>query len=112
MTDRRRKPRATVALPCTLRRHSGSAIDARTVEIGTGGMRASTPRPLALDEVVTFDVALDGDLHVTGRARVMRQEGLSSYALRFEELLESMRAQLEQFAAEPARSAEDATLSA
>jgi hypothetical protein len=108
MTERRRRPRATVALPCTLSRHSGSAIDARTVEVGTGGMRASTPRPLALDEVVAFDLALDGDLHVTGLARVMRQEGHSSYALRFEELLESMRAQLEQFAAEPALRHRDA----
>ena len=105
VTERRRSSRAAVTLPCTLCRRTGSAIDARTLEVGTGGMRASTGRPLALDEVVSFDLALEDEVHVTGRARVMRQEGHSSYALRFEELLESERRRLEVIAASRAREA-------
>ena len=49
-------PRADVALPCVLRRRSGSAIDARTVNLGAGGMRIATARPLATDEVLEFDL--------------------------------------------------------
>ena len=49
-------PRADVALPCVLRRRTGTAIDAETVNLGVGGMCIATPRPLATDEVLDFDL--------------------------------------------------------
>lgn len=88
MPERRLTPRADVALPCVLRRRTGSAIDARTVNLGAGGMCIATPRPLAPDEVLEFDLTLTGEDRVDGRARVLRQEGHDAYALRFEGLLE------------------------
>jgi PilZ domain len=91
--ERRMTPRADVALPCVLRRRSGSAIDARTVDLGAGGMRIATRRPLATDELLDFDLRLGAD-GVDGRARVLRQEGHDAYALRFEGLLEPARERL------------------
>ena len=38
MPERRVTPRADIALPCVLRRRTGSAIDARTFNLGVGGM--------------------------------------------------------------------------
>jgi PilZ domain-containing protein len=92
--ERRVTPRTDVALPCVLRRRSGSAIDARTVNLGAGGMCIATPRPLATDEVLEFDLLLSGADRVDGRARVLRQEGHDAYALRFEGLLEPARERL------------------
>jgi PilZ domain-containing protein len=94
VAERRVTPRADVAVPCVLRRRSGSAIDARTVNLGAGGMCIATKRPLATDEVLEFDLALSGADHVDGRARVLRQEGHEAYALRFEGLLEPARERL------------------
>jgi hypothetical protein len=91
MSERRRLPRTDIALPCTLSRRSGSAINAETVNLGPGGMRIRTPRPLALDEVLSFDIP---EQAVDGRARVLRQEGVSTYALRFESLVEPARERL------------------
>src|SRR3954466_434279 len=90
MDDRRHAPRAAIALPCTLRRRAGSAINAQTVDLGPDGMRVTSPRPLALDEVLRFDLPLE-DAPLDGRARVLRQEGLKHYALRFEGLVEPAR---------------------
>jgi hypothetical protein len=87
-TDRRRTPRAAVALQCTLHRRVGSAIEAETVDIGPGGMCVSCARPLAADEVLRFDLPLPEAAHLDGRARVLRQEGHNRYALRFEHLVE------------------------
>ena len=87
-------PRADVALPCVLRRRTGSAIDARTVNLGVGGMCIATRRPLATDEVLEFDLLVGGADHVDGRARVLRQEGHDAYALRFEGLPETGRERL------------------
>jgi hypothetical protein len=78
-------PRAKIALPCTLRRRVGSPIQAQTVEVGPEGMRISSPRPLAADETVTFDLP-DLDMKVTGSARVTSQQRLNIYVLRFEHL--------------------------
>ena len=72
--ERRMTPRADVVLPCVLRRRTGTAIDAETVDLGAGGMRISTPRPLATDEVLDFDLQLSGADHVDGRP-VLRHEG-------------------------------------
>jgi hypothetical protein len=93
MDERRRLPRTDIALPCTLSRRSGTAINAETINLGPGGMRISSPRPLALDEVLSFDLPLQ-DSRVDGRARVLRQEGVRAYALRFEGLAEPAREQL------------------
>jgi hypothetical protein len=92
-------PRTDVALPCVLRRRTGSAIDARTVNLGPGGMCVSTGRPLALDEVLEFDLPLANAGSVDGRARVLRHEGHGAYALRFEGLREPARERLQGFAA-------------
>lgn len=80
-----RSPRAQIALPCTLRRRVGAPITAQTVEVGPEGMRVSSTRPLATDETVTFDLP-DLDIRVTGSARVLRQQRLNIYVLRFEHL--------------------------
>ena len=89
MHDRHRSPRAQIALPCTLRRRTGSPIAAQTVEVGPEGMRIASPRPLAADETVTFDLP-DLDIRVTGSARVTSQQRLNVYMLRFERLPEPM----------------------
>jgi hypothetical protein len=99
MSERRMTPRADVALPCVLRRRSGSAIDARTVDLGAGGMRIATARPLATDEVLEFGLVLSGAERVDGRARVLRHEGHGAYAMRFEELVEPARERLRALAA-------------
>jgi hypothetical protein len=99
VSERRGLPRADLELPCVLRRRSGSAISARTVNVGPGGMCVSTPRPLAIDEVVDFDLPLQGTEHLDGRARVLRQESHSVYALRFEGLREPTRERLQAFTA-------------
>jgi hypothetical protein len=96
--ERRTTPRADLALPCVLRRRTGSAIDARTVNLGAGGMCIAAPRPLATDEVLDFDLLLGGVDRVDGRARVLRQEGHDAYALRFEGLLEPARERLRALA--------------
>lgn len=98
--ERRVTPRADVALPCVLRRRTGTAIDAETVNLGPGGMCIATPRPLATDEVLDFDLWLNGADHVDGRVRVLRHEGHGAYAMRFEELLEPARKRLRALAGE------------
>jgi hypothetical protein len=94
VTERRRAPRADIALPCLLRRRTGSAISAQTLNLGPGGMCVSTARPLTLDEVLDFDLPLADADSVDGRARVLRHEGHGAYALRFEGLVEPARERL------------------
>ena len=101
MPERRMTPRADVALPCVLRRRTGAAIDARTVNLGAGGMCIATRRPLATDEVLDFDLRLNDADSVDGRARVLRQEGHDAYALRFELLADAARERLQALAAAP-----------
>lgn len=84
-----RSPRAQIALPCTLRRRTGSPIPAQTVVLGPRGMQVRSPRPLSLDEIVGFELP-DLNMRIVGRARVLRQERLNVYALRFEGLPEPM----------------------
>ncbi len=91
--ERRRSPRAAVALACTLHRRTGSAIAAETIDVGPGGMCISCVRPLAADEVLRFDLALPA-MVLDGRARVLRQEGYNRYGLRFEQLPEPALTQL------------------
>jgi hypothetical protein len=93
--ERRHMPRAAIEVPCTLSRRSGSAITAHTVNLGPGGMRITSERPLAPDEVLRFDLP---DQAVDGRCRVLRQEGHRTYALRFEGLLGPARERLQALA--------------
>jgi PilZ domain len=99
VAERRGTPRAELAVDCVLRRPTGSAISVRTVNLGPGGMCVTTQRPLAIDEVLDFDLPIAGAEHVDGRARVVRQERHDRYALRFEGLLEPTRERLQAFTA-------------
>jgi hypothetical protein len=85
-------------MECTLHRRSGSPITGHTVDVGPGGMCVCTRRPLAADEVLRFELPLGID----GRGRVLRQQGHDTYAVRFELLGESARAELHRLAIAPA----------
>jgi hypothetical protein len=86
MPEQRKSPRARMAVDCTLHRRSGSPIDARTVDLGPGGMCVTCERPLAADEMLHFDLPLASGEVVGGEARVLREQGYHVYALRFEAL--------------------------
>jgi hypothetical protein len=73
-----------MAMGCRLSRDTGTPVTARTIDVGPGGMRVHSDRPLRIDEVLDFD--LDGEIHVSGRARVMREQTYRVYAIRFEGL--------------------------
>ena len=73
-----------LSVACTLKRRTGSPIEARTVDLGPGGMAVTTTRPLTPDEVVTFAVPLSSGELLDGRARVLREQAYHVYALRFE----------------------------
>jgi hypothetical protein len=98
MAHVRRSPRVQLAKECTLRRHSGTPIVARTVDVGPGGMCIRCSRPLAMDEVLVFD--LDLPPSINGRGRVLRHQGSDTYALRFEVLAEPVLAELNALAVE------------
>jgi len=97
MANVRRSPRIRLSKECTLRRFTGSPIRARTVDVGPGGMCIRTSRPLAMDEVLAFDLELPPN--ITGRGRVLRQQGSDMYAMRFEVLPEPAVAKLNALAA-------------
>ncbi len=84
-----RSPRAEIALSCTLRRRTGSPIAVQTLDVGPYGMRITSPRPLADDETVAFDLP-NLQMRVAGQARVLRQQRPHVYVLRFEGLPEPM----------------------
>jgi hypothetical protein len=84
--EQRRSPRTQLALALLLKRHKGGPVSATTLDLGTGGACVATDRPLRVDELLAFDLALDGDAHVDGHCRVLRQQGLNEYALRFEDV--------------------------
>lgn len=94
MTEQRRSPRIEIEMPCTLHRRSGSPIEGHTVDLGPGGMRVCTTRPLAADETLRFE--LKG---IDGRVRVLRQQSHDTYAVRFEMLGEPARAELQRLTA-------------
>ena len=97
--ERRRSARTPLAVECRLERRHGSPIACRTVELGTGGMSVRTPRPLAPDEVLAFELPVAGDAALSGRARVLRQQAHEVYALRFEQIGEPVRDALRRLAA-------------
>jgi hypothetical protein len=77
-----------------LTRRAGRPFTATTVEVGLGGMSVFTSRPLAIDEELGFELPTDGFPRVSGRARVLRDQGRRVYGLRFEQLPEHMLADL------------------
>jgi hypothetical protein len=78
-------------MECTLHRRTGSPIAGRTVDLGPGGMCVATKRPLSPDEVLSFELSAQ----ISGRVRVLRQQGYASYAVRFEALEAAARAELD-----------------
>lgn len=89
-SDQRRAPRRAVELPCLLVRRRGNPVRATTQDIGAGGMRVVTDRPLAMDEWLEFDLAPDAPHHPRGRALVVRQQTPTCYALRFDEAIDGI----------------------
>ena len=89
--ERRREPRTEIAMECILQRAKGAPIRCETVDVGPGGMAVCSDRPLAADEVVSFEIPM-----VQGQARVLRERAYHVYALRFEVLHEASRAGLER----------------
>jgi PilZ domain-containing protein len=85
-SDQRGAGRAQLALALVLKRHKGGPVSCRTLDLGTGGARVTADRPLRVDELLVFDLVLEGDAHVDGHCRVLRQQGLNEYALRFEDV--------------------------
>ena len=79
-----------ISLGCKLVRRMGSPIDAETIDLGPGGMRIASHRPLRVDEELDFDI-MRGEMRLTGHARVMRQHERRIYALRFERLPRTSR---------------------
>jgi hypothetical protein len=94
MTDQRKSPRTRMEVDCTLHRRTGSPIEARTVDLGPGGMCVTCARPLSADEVLHFDLPLADGQVVDGDARVLREQGYRVYALRFEALPAAMSERL------------------
>jgi len=91
-SDRRRNWRTDIAFECTLSRKTGKMIEARTLDIGPGGMRIKTSRPLATDELLEFE--LPERARINGRGRVLREQGYRIYAVRFEKLGDEARAEI------------------
>jgi hypothetical protein len=104
--DKRTGVRAAVTLELRLARKAGRAVSARTLDLGAGGARVTSERPLRIDEELHFDFDLPaGRRHLDGTARVLRQDRHDVYALRFESIapaqLEELRAFLEATAGAP-----------
>jgi hypothetical protein len=94
VAERRGSPRVELDCGCTLSRRFGSPVEGRTVDVGPGGMRVATQRPLITDEVLEFELPPPAGPAVRGRARVLRQQSYGVYALRFERLSDEARAAL------------------
>jgi hypothetical protein len=90
--ERRRSWRTEISLECHLHRRTGKMIEGRTLEIGPGGMRVHTNRPLSVDEVLEFE--LPDRARINGRTRVLREQGYRIYALRFEKLGDEARSEI------------------
>jgi hypothetical protein len=88
-------------LQVALRRERGNPVEVRTIDLGTSGMRVVSPRPLAVDEVMHFDLDLPDEPphHLDGQVRVVREHGPNVYGLRLEALPEHARSALVHFVA-------------
>ena len=67
-------------------------IDCKTLDLGPGGMSIHTNRPLAVDELLEFE--LPEHARINGKARVLREQAYRVYALRFEKLGDEARAEI------------------
>jgi hypothetical protein len=99
MADRRRSWRTEIALECLLHRRTGKTIEAQTLDLGPGGMRVKTNRPMAVDETLEFE--LPARARINGRARVVNERGYRVYGLRFDNLGDEARAEIAEIAANP-----------
>ena len=72
------------------------------MDLGPGGMRVKTDRPLAIDE--TFDFELPDRARINGRARVVDERGYRVYGLRFDTLGDEARGEIALLAKEAAPS--------
>ena len=90
--ERRRSWRTEVSLECHLHRRTSKMVEGRTVDIGPGGMRVHTERPLSIDELLEFE--LPDRARINGRARVLREQAYRIYALRFEKLGDEARSEI------------------
>ena len=82
------------------RGRSGADIEGRTQDVGPGGMRVATRRPLRVDEQLSFVLALDDGTRVAGRAHVVREHACDVYGLRFDRLAPGDRECLEALTAQ------------
>ena len=96
-SERRRSWRTQIAFECTLSRKTGKMIEAKTMDIGPGGMSVHTSRPLGIDELLEFE--LPERARINGRARVLREQAYRVYAVRFEKLGDEARAEIATLAA-------------
>lgn len=101
--QRRAAPRAELALEVTFarRRRAGHDVVGRTHDLGPGGMRVQTTRPLHVDEQLDFVLALDDGKTVKGRAHVIRHHVGEVYGLLFDRLADEDRALLAELASAP-----------
>jgi hypothetical protein len=96
--EQRASVRASVELEVHLARKVGRPVTVRTIDLGTGGARVTSVRPLRIDEQLHFDVDLpQGRPHLDGVARVLRQDRHDVYALRFEDVAPGTLAELRAF---------------
>ena len=78
----------------TLLRSRGNPVESRTKNISQGGMRVTTPRPLAIDEILEFRL----ETGIEGVVRVLREHLPNEYALRFEQISLDALSRLERLA--------------
>jgi len=81
-------------LAVTLLRSRGNPVESRTKNISHGGMCVTTPRPLAIDEILEFRL----ETGIEGVVRVLREHLPNEYALRFEQLSLEALSRLERLA--------------
>ena len=80
------------------RGRSGADVPGRTSDVGPGGMRVATRRPLRVDELLAFDLVLADGRRITGTAHVVREHACDVYGLRFDRLAADDRDRLAQLA--------------
>ena len=96
--EQRRSVRTAVEVDLLLARKAGRPVVTRTLDLGAGGARVTSDRPLRVDEQLHFDVDLPGaGRHLDGTARVLRQDRHNVYALRFEDVPADALAELRAF---------------
>lgn len=101
LAERRQTARMRMELEITLSRAKGGPVSAKTIDIGPGGLRISSRRPLRVDECleVSLPLADGGGGPVSATIRVMREEPLHVYGVRFEHLAASIAERLARLSA-------------